>query len=86
MQVDWKVISMNQCKDCYYNFYGICANHCYFEIFAIITSGDFSPVNQPDLYVDSEIDPYGYNIADLQKHQYTCCFGYRKDFLKRSDG
>lgn len=60
---------MDKCKSCYYNFDGVCANHCYFEVFAPMSSGDF--------YVLDDIDPYGVKCSELKRKSPYHCSGYR---------
>lgn len=54
---------MDKCNSCYYNFDGICANHCNFKFPAIS-------------YYD--IDPYGFDCSEMLKKENSDCDGYRE--------
>lgn len=64
---------MDHCSNCYYNFDGICANHCYFEVYL--------PMSGADLYVDSEFDPYGKTCNDLPLLSFCDGFRQKPSFL-----
>ena len=62
---------MVRCSDCYYNFDGVCANHCYFETFVTVS-------DTVD-YVDDDFDPYGHKCSSLEKKFNSTCDGFRSN-------
>lgn len=61
---------MVNCNSCFYNFDGICANHCHYQVSVTVHSSCV-----PFGY---DIDPYGYEVSTLQGKDNFGCDGYRK--------